>query len=60
MLTNCYRLGGPGLDLEPRGKQTQLLACQCLDYNSVALVREQTILIERPPLVGEVTANFCG
>jgi hypothetical protein len=28
--------------------------------NSVALVREQTILTERPPLVGEVSANFCG
>jgi hypothetical protein len=28
--------------------------------NSVALVLEQTIPTERPPLVGEVTANFCG
>jgi hypothetical protein len=28
--------------------------------NSVALVRERTIPIERPPLVGEVSANFCG
>jgi hypothetical protein len=28
--------------------------------NSVALVREQTILTERPPIVGEVSANFCG
>jgi hypothetical protein len=28
--------------------------------NSVALVRERTIPTERPPLVGEVTANFCG
>jgi hypothetical protein len=28
--------------------------------NSVALVREQTIPTERPPLVGEVSANFCG
>jgi hypothetical protein len=27
--------------------------------NSVALVREPTIPIERPPLVGEVSANFC-
>jgi hypothetical protein len=26
--------------------------------NSVALVRERTIPIERPPLVGEVSANF--
>jgi hypothetical protein len=28
--------------------------------NSVALVREQTIPTERPPLVGEVSAKFCG
>jgi len=28
--------------------------------NSLALVRERTILTERPPPVGEVSANFCG
>jgi hypothetical protein len=28
--------------------------------NSVALVREQTIPTERLPLVGEISANFCG
>jgi hypothetical protein len=28
--------------------------------NSVALVRERTALTERTPLVGEVSANFCG
>jgi hypothetical protein len=28
--------------------------------NSVALVRERTIPTERPLLVGEVSANFCG
>jgi hypothetical protein len=28
--------------------------------NSVAWVRERTIPTERPPLVGEVTGNFCG
>ena len=27
--------------------------------NSVALVRERTIQTERPPPVGEVSANFC-
>jgi hypothetical protein len=26
----------------------------------VALVRERTVLIERPPLVGEASCNFCG
>jgi hypothetical protein len=28
--------------------------------NSVAWVRERTIPTERPQLVGEVSANFCG
>jgi hypothetical protein len=31
-----------------------------VDTNSVALVRERTIPTERPPLVGEVSAKFCG
>jgi hypothetical protein len=31
-----------------------------LKLNSVALVRKRTIPTERPPLVGEVSANFCG
>jgi hypothetical protein len=32
--------------------------CLLLTY-SVALVRKRTILTERPPLVDEVSANFC-
>jgi hypothetical protein len=28
--------------------------------NLVAWVRERTIPTERPPLVGEASANFCG
>jgi hypothetical protein len=28
--------------------------------NSVAVVHKQTIPTERPPLVGEVSANLCG
>ena len=31
-----------------------------IHINSVALVRERTIPTERPPPVGEVSANFCG
>jgi hypothetical protein len=31
-----------------------------LKLNSVALVRKLTIPTERPPLNGEVSANFCG
>jgi hypothetical protein len=28
--------------------------------NSVAVVRERTVPTERPPLVGQVSANLCG
>jgi hypothetical protein len=31
-----------------------------LKLNSVALVREQTIPTEQPPLVSEINANFYG
>jgi len=31
-----------------------------IKLNSVALVRTRTIPTERPPPVGEVSANFCG
>jgi hypothetical protein len=31
-----------------------------LNCASVALVRKRTIPTERPPLVGEVSANLCG
>ena len=43
--------GGRGL-MQLEAAQTKL--------NSVALVRERTIPTERPPPVGEVSANFCG
>ena len=33
---------------------------QVHEKNFVALVRERTIPTERPPPVGEVSANFCG
>jgi hypothetical protein len=31
-----------------------------LKLNSVTLIRKRTIPTERPPLVGEVSAKFCG
>jgi hypothetical protein len=34
--------------------------CEGLLTNSVALVRERPIPTERPPLIGEVSANFWG
>ena len=34
--------------------------CGRFGINSVALVRTRTIPTERPPPVGEVSANFCG
>jgi hypothetical protein len=45
------------------GIMTSLLVQQPsgqLKLNSMALVRERTIPTERPPSVGEVSANFCG
>jgi hypothetical protein len=49
--------GGASLEMFVRtigGPQTKL------KQNSVALVRKRTIPTERLPLVGEVSANFCG
>ena len=37
-----------------------ILEKKVIKLNSVALVRERTIPTERPPPVGEVSANFCG
>jgi hypothetical protein len=42
------------------GKGIRLCLYTKLKLNSVALVRERTIPTERPPPVGEVSANFCG
>jgi hypothetical protein len=36
------------------------MVCIYLLTYSVPLVHKRTILTERPPLVGEVSANFCG
>ena len=44
-------------------KKRRLTLRRLMSYiyiNSVALVRERTIPTERPPPVGEVSANFCG
>jgi hypothetical protein len=46
----------------------KILGCDAVQFgrqvlktklNPMALVRERTIPTERPPLVGEVSANFC-
>jgi hypothetical protein len=39
---------------------TATVPADCIRTDSVALVRERTIPTKRPPLVGEVSANFCG
>jgi hypothetical protein len=44
--------------LRPRGHYDRLR--EGLELDSVAIVRKGTILTERPQLVGEVNANFCG
>jgi hypothetical protein len=48
-----------------RNIHTILIGCcerksTCETYLNVALVRERILPTERPPLVGEVSANFCG
>jgi hypothetical protein len=42
------------------GKQINEQICLDKQTNSMVCVRERTIPTERPPLVGEVIANFCG
>jgi hypothetical protein len=44
---------------QPPSSPLYRLSCYLLSY-SVALVRKRTIPIERPPIVDEVSANFCG
>jgi hypothetical protein len=39
-------------NIQNKKQQTRTTKC-------VALVRKQTMPTERPPLVGEVSANFC-
>jgi hypothetical protein len=41
-------------------RHSLILVTSDSEHNSVALVRERTIPTERPLLVGEVIANFCG
>jgi hypothetical protein len=41
-------------------KEIQSLFLVLKPISSVVLVHEQPLQTERPPLVGEVSANFCG
>jgi hypothetical protein len=45
-----------------RNAHLPYVCCSILDYllTPWLLVRKRTIPTERPPLVGEVSANFCG
>jgi hypothetical protein len=52
-----------GTQLDKKNTEYSQLDKNSTEYpeiNSVALVCERTIPIERQPLVGEVSANFCG
>jgi hypothetical protein len=54
---------GKKLDLSPYLKElviSEVLTHKKKTLNSVALVYKRTIPTERPPLVGEISANFCG
>jgi len=54
--THALDRAAPGIGSWPVYTKLNLLA----KLNSVALVRTRTIPTERPPPVGEVSANFCG
>ena len=49
-----------GACTEPVGDERVTLCELKTKLNSVALVHKRTIPTERPPPVGEVSANFCG
>jgi len=53
-------VGGQEVSHESAGSGSWQFLDKLLKKNSVALVRERTIPTERPPPVGEVSANFCG
>jgi hypothetical protein len=50
----------PFLQLSRCSQFSELNCYVKIIHNSVVLVRERTIPTERPPLVGELSANFCG
>jgi hypothetical protein len=62
MFKQCASVAEKGSDaiqiLIPNDRDGQPPYNKLPKKNSVALVRKRTIPIERPPLVGEVTANF--
>jgi hypothetical protein len=43
----------------PEGTKERAVSSRQRKHKSVALVRKRTILTERPPLVGEISAKFC-
>jgi hypothetical protein len=50
-----------GMQLKMNGLALkELIAVTAKKLNSVALVHERTIPTEQPPLVSEVSTNFCG
>jgi hypothetical protein len=51
---------GKTVKLKTKSQETNFNTLFCEQKNSVPWVREQTILTERPKLVGELSANFCG
>jgi len=58
-LRNTRRTPQPDTSPTPYSYTTRY-AATITKLNSVALVRTRTIPTERPPPVGEVSANFCG
>jgi hypothetical protein len=51
LISSCHLYANIGLPSDEKIKKTK---------NSMAVVSKRTIPTERPPLVGEVSANLCG
>ena len=56
---SCYGME-MNVEKNPKAGQNPPRVVAPTEEDSVALVRERTIPTERPPPVGEVSANFCG
>jgi hypothetical protein len=60
-LCACECVAGQCSDVSPSAAHVCIETTPTCQTNSmVGIVRERTIPTERPPLLGEVIANFCG
>jgi len=60
IITNNNNKSSSSSNSNDENENNNQMITKLTKLNSVALVCERTIPIERPPPVGEVSANFCG